>query len=91
MHLEIDRISSCESVRRLSDGIVGMAIEDIKVGDPLLVEERTSHATMESFVRISAGGIRSFYNTCSRTSTYHLNRQFEQAVVAQFPETHHPS
>jgi hypothetical protein len=53
-YLEINGISSVEPIRDLSNGIVGVSIKNVKIGDSLSVEEWTSHAAMESDVHISA-------------------------------------
>jgi hypothetical protein len=72
LYLEVDRISSGESISCLFDGIMGMPIKDIEVGDPLFVEERPSHATMESDIHMSAGGNDNSMTGALHTSTYHL-------------------
>jgi hypothetical protein len=47
-HLEVNRISSAEPIYSLSDGIVGMSIEDVEIGNSLSSEERTCYAAVES-------------------------------------------
>jgi hypothetical protein len=73
-YLEINGISSVEPIRDLSNGIVGMSIKNVKIGDPLSVEEWTSHAAMESDVHISAWRQENAVQK-TQTSTYHLRKQ----------------
>jgi len=53
-YLKIDRITSVEPIRDLSNSIAGVAIKNVEVGNSLLVEERTGYAAMESNVCVSA-------------------------------------
>lgn len=53
-YLKINRIPSIKSVYDLSKGIAGMAVKNIGVGNSFSVKEWTSHAAVESDIRISA-------------------------------------
>jgi len=62
LYLEIDRIASGEPICSLFYGIIGVAVKDIKVGNPLFVEERTSHPAVESNIRTSVSSNRITHN-----------------------------
>ena len=47
-YLEVDRVPGGEACGRLADGVGGMTVKDVKVGDSLFIEERTGHSAMES-------------------------------------------
>ena len=73
LYLEINGISSVEPIHNLSNGIVGMSIKNVKIGNSLSVEELTSHAAMESVHIYQLGGSAVQKNKI-QTSTYHLRK-----------------
>lgn len=70
---------------------MGMAIEDVEVGDPFFAEERPSHAAVKSDVRMPASGNENLNTKDSRTSTYHLARKFQSEIASNFDKGNPPS
>jgi hypothetical protein len=48
LYLEVNKIASSKSICGLSDRMICMTIEDVKVSNSLFVEKRAGHAAMKS-------------------------------------------